>query len=459
MSAQGDYSVLPEIIGNTLQINATGLENGRKNIYQGNQTLYSLKKLSPFFDNHSTITEAASDIHNLMKQGQAGVAQQGYSRYLQVFPPTGQNPFLIPLHLYKGTPTLMATNPVQTQRTSGTYYNALPSPSQTQMQKTQILRSAPPRTNYQVNPGTYYNAAPSPSQTQIQKTQYLRSSPRTNYQVAPAQTRTSYTSSNTPASSSVVYRSIGPKSPGNDQILRTIVQQENAKNQVCTCDRSRKNEPFYADAKDVVNHLVSEIDTLKQENESLRKSLRNSVPRVENADAEETLRHSLVLKTPEDLQLIEEKLGGGEDSLEYSLAYRATADGDKAETFHKKCDDIANSLVFIKTKDGKRFGGYTKQSWCGDNEYKKDDEAFVFSLDKNKVYPVTQEQNAIWTFENCGPIFEGYQIDVPDNFLNGQPSKTGFAGVGYETTEDFELNDGQEKFVIDEMEVYEVKQK
>ena len=69
-----------------------------------------------------------------------------------------------------------------------------------------------------------------------------------------------------------------------------------------------------------------------------------------------------------------------------NLLYKTTADSDKAEAFHKKCDKAQSTLVLIETDKGKRFGGFTKCSWEGECIEKKDEDAFVFSLDKMMTY-------------------------------------------------------------------------
>ena len=171
--------------------------------------------------------------------------------------------------------------------------------------------------------------------------------------------------------------------------------------------------------------------------------------------AENVAKNSLVFDNTSDLKLIENKINKGE--LKYTLLFRASKDGDTAAVFHQKCNGLSNTLIIIKTLDGKKFGGYTTQSWEGNNIYKQDENAFVFSLDKQKCYSITEEKFAIWCFENCGPIFEGYQIDVEDNFLTTGVCQTGLEGVGFETTEDYELNDGKENFIISEMEVYKIE--
>ena len=47
----------------------------------------------------------------------------------------------------------------------------------------------------------------------------------------------------------------------------------------------------------------------------------------------------------------------------YKLLYRASRDGFGAKDFHWKCDGIGYTLIIIKTKSGKRFGGFTEDEW------------------------------------------------------------------------------------------------
>ena len=49
--------------------------------------------------------------------------------------------------------------------------------------------------------------------------------------------------------------------------------------------------------------------------------------------------------------------------MSYDLIYKASRDGDKSENFHSKCDNMKNTLIIIKSKNGKIFGGFTTQLW------------------------------------------------------------------------------------------------
>ena len=102
----------------------------------------------------------------------------------------------------------------------------------------------------------------------------------------------------------------------------------------------------------------------------------------------------------------------------FTIIYKASELGDRAMTFHQKCDDIDISLILIETEKGVRFGGFTTKSWNGNCVQKIDNDAFVFSIDKNKIYEVIKNEMAIGCYPKFGPVFFGCQIRVYDNFFN-----------------------------------------
>ena len=134
--------------------------------------------------------------------------------------------------------------------------------------------------------------------------------------------------------------------------------------------------------------------------------------------------------------------------------YTATEDGDKADDFHRLCDGNTNIIVLIKTKDGKKIGGYTSIGFNNYNQSNLDDTAFIFSIDKREIYPNIKGKNAIESYHNLGPTFSGDIIKIYDNFLlkGGITSKN---GTNFETNADFQINDGKKSFAVEEIEVLE----
>ena len=86
-----------------------------------------------------------------------------------------------------------------------------------------------------------------------------------------------------------------------------------------------------------------------------------------------------------------------------TLLMNSNIDGDSTKTFMDKCNGKCPTLAVIKTTNGYVFGGYTTQMWK-EGEV-KDNNAFVFSIDKKRKYNVKQPERAIgfrmnscWTF-------------------------------------------------------------
>ena len=101
------------------------------------------------------------------------------------------------------------------------------------------------------------------------------------------------------------------------------------------------------------------------------------------------------------------------------LCYRGSDHGDLAENFHKKCDYIKNIIILIKTKENKKFGGFSTESWETNAEipiHKNDKNAFIFSLDNYRFFNIIKSENALYCSKKLGPVFGNGEIFIPDNF-------------------------------------------
>ena len=162
-----------------------------------------------------------------------------------------------------------------------------------------------------------------------------------------------------------------------------------------------------------------------------------------------------IIHNAQELELITRKINNSNKKITLNLIYKATADSDKAQAFHNKCDRARSTIVLIETNKGKRFGGFTSCSWDGECLEKKDENAFIFSLDKMMTYDNIKGEDAIGCYPKFGPIFMGCQIRIYDNaFAKG--GTTFEKGLNFNTGEDYELTGGDREFGIREIEVYEV---
>ena len=144
----------------------------------------------------------------------------------------------------------------------------------------------------------------------------------------------------------------------------------------------------------------------------------------------------------------------------YNLLYRKSRDSDKAKVFHSKCDKIKGTLIIIKTSKGYKIGGYTNETWEGNNAYKIDNTAFLFSLNYNKIYDVKNNKFAIYCSPFFGPIFCGDKAPtllVHDNAEIKGGECCGANDSNYQGyLDDYEINGGQKNFRITELEVFKV---
>ena len=164
-----------------------------------------------------------------------------------------------------------------------------------------------------------------------------------------------------------------------------------------------------------------------------------------------------IIKHPGELDEISSRIQRtlNKKNIKYKIIFRSNIDGDCASTFHEKCDKIRNTLILIKASGNKRFGGFTTETWDGNDINKKDEKSFIFSIDKMKIYDIIPGQNAINCNPDLGPVFLS-QIKLLDKFFT-QGGTTSTKGKNYKTLEDFEITDGAEKFGVQEVEIYQIK--
>ena len=86
-----------------------------------------------------------------------------------------------------------------------------------------------------------------------------------------------------------------------------------------------------------------------------------------------------------------------EKATKLDLRFKGPYNDFDATRYHSEYDNVVPCLILIETVEGGRFGGFTNNTWKGENEYKRDETAFLFSLDFLEKYPIRPEcvRNAI----------------------------------------------------------------
>ena len=171
-----------------------------------------------------------------------------------------------------------------------------------------------------------------------------------------------------------------------------------------------------------INELKSENSIFKEENKYLREELEKLMQIVSplNYKMRNMYNRSILFDVSEfEMVKLEIEKKKGQSVIGLKKIYQATIDGGECSIFHKKCDNIPNTLTVIKSAGYRRFGGFTTAEWDTSGKFKDDKNSFLFSLDKKKIYSYKNNGKAIYCHKDFGPTFgAGYTIKIGGNPLN-----------------------------------------
>ena len=108
------------------------------------------------------------------------------------------------------------------------------------------------------------------------------------------------------------------------------------------------------------------------------------------------------------------------------LLYRASRDGDSNQ-FHSKCDGVENTVTFVKSKNGRKFGGFANKAFNSSNNWISDPNCFVFSLIYKECYYYNNNGYMIYGGNSYGPIWgygSGHDLYLTSDCLNNTSSVT-----------------------------------
>ena len=141
-----------------------------------------------------------------------------------------------------------------------------------------------------------------------------------------------------------------------------------------------------------------------------------------------------------------------------NLLYRASRDGDHKQ-FHSRCDGKENTITFVKSKNGRRFGGFANKPFQSNDGCIKivDPNAFVFSLDLNECYYYNTNSEGFALYGSCnhGPIWGyGHDLYLNGDCLNNSKSTTLQSSFNYNRRND--ALSGGKYFQAEDYETYEL---
>ena len=137
------------------------------------------------------------------------------------------------------------------------------------------------------------------------------------------------------------------------------------------------------------------------------------------------------------------------------LLYRASRDGDSTQ-FHSKCDGIENTVTFVKSKNGRKFGGFANKAFNKSNNWISDPNCFVFSLLYKECYYYNNKTgNMIYGCSSYGPAWGGgHDLYLASGCLNNTTSYTNQHSFDYKG-KSYALN-GSYNFQAEDYETYQL---
>ena len=206
--------------------------------------------------------------------------------------------------------------------------------------------------------------------------------------------------------------------------------------------------------KEIINQLCEKVKIL---NTQLKKY------EEENDDEEDILQklNSKIFLNDDEYNMINEHIIFIERTkskkTKWTKIFSSSEDGDSAETFHQKCDNIEGTVILIKTKKYKRFGGYAKKKWNHSNgSFANDSKAFLFSLTTMDIFNRNENGNEIKGDKDSGPWFgSGPDFQIVNKWFsnNSTHNKKCFS---YPQNINFPLAENN-NFLVKELEVYKIE--
>ena len=138
------------------------------------------------------------------------------------------------------------------------------------------------------------------------------------------------------------------------------------------------------------------------------------------------------------------------------LLLNAEINDNFLQAFFSKCINRKNTMIFIRTTDNLRFGGFTSVIWPT-NGNSSDKESFVFSLTNRQKYKILNADRALEVFEGSWISFgPGMDLYLHNRLktIGGATSKSSYDIPSNKNG--FYLNGGKDNFKLSNCEIYQI---
>jgi len=270
----------------------------------------------------------------------------------------------------------------------------------------------------------------------------------------------------------------------NNDIRNNVKQNEkvstkdnNENNKECDEEKKKENDENNNHEKNIVsNNNENQNNNIKSnENNDENKSEINTKNNEErndeskeekNKESDNKMLFDSVITNINEIDFIITFLKGTSlfkgKNFKFDLLYRGTRDGDNTIGLHRKCCGLKNIILFMKSEQGYIYGGFTHIGWETRKpekwEYPIDNKAFLFSLNKKKVFKAIKGKNKM-----CWVSSDSYGLSFYESLMfYNKFFKVENINIGdktpfiFKNCEISDFNSGIKKCKLVELEVYQI---
>ena len=213
------------------------------------------------------------------------------------------------------------------------------------------------------------------------------------------------------------------------------------------------------------------IEELNNKIISMEKIIQNLIYRIEtleklnnkniNINNNLNLFNSKIFSNSEEISFIFSAISKDNlNKINLELLFSSNIDGENEEKVKPAYINKNDILVLIKTKENKRFGGYAHEFFELNIFNKKDSKAFLFNIDKLKIYKSNNTDRSICrnkkTFNSIN-FGGGTDLRISHKFLTNENYTNPIGNKYYDyQSEEYALN-GKRDFDVQILEIFQVK--
>ena len=222
-----------------------------------------------------------------------------------------------------------------------------------------------------------------------------------------------------------------------------------------------KLEKDLENKNNIIEELKNEINTIKKEYE-IQKGQINELMSIKNEYEKlkklEIKKENRYFKDSNIVKLEDENIIYNwfeRKPIKFIKLLDSKIDGDSTNAFTDKCSKKCPTIVFVKTTNGYRFGGFTTIVWTN-GSYGKDNKAFLFSLDRKEKYNITNESSANYLDNENSFWFGSAALRIYNNCTSNKSNYV--ANHSFETVpKNNGMNGGEGTFTVSSYEVYQLE--